>query len=307
VPASPTPDVSRHHLLVAAATLAAASNPVAIKLALSLGFPTFLLGFGRTLCVGLVFAAWTMRDGGPMFGTRGPERRWVVLASAAKAMSVACSFAALSLIPASRVAILSAFAPIANLALVRLLLKDERVTRGRVAGIALGLAGVLVLVALQGSGGEAGAAAAPRILAGDLIAIAGILGVQAMIVFEKKALGAGVSPQRLAAASSVVAVAMFVAAALVLGESVRAVPLTWRAAAVFLYLVAVPGVFLFYVKRWLTSVLDVSYLAAFQSPERALAVALAMVVLGETVSIASFACFGIIVAGTVLATRGARQ
>lgn len=59
---------------------------------------------------------------------------------------MACSFAALSLIPASRVAILSTFSPIANLVLVRLLLTDERITRWRVGGIGLGVAGILILV-----------------------------------------------------------------------------------------------------------------------------------------------------------------
>jgi drug/metabolite transporter (DMT)-like permease len=304
VPLGP-PHAFRHLLPLLAATMAAASNPVGIKLALSLGWPPFMLGVGRTLCVGVLFVAWIRWERRAIFGLPGLQRRWTLIASACKAISVACSFASLSLIPASRVAILSAFSPIANLLLVRLLLKDERVTAWRVAGIVLGMASVLVLVAGQEApaGGPESGAEPSRVLAGDLIAIAGVMCVQGLVVFEKRALDANMSPQQLAAAASVVGVAVLLAMALAVEEHVDALPVTFPATVAFLYLVAVPGVFLFYTKRWLTSVLDVSFLAAFQSPERALAVALSMAVLGERVSAASFACFVVILAGTVIASR----
>ncbi len=298
----------RHLGLIAAATLAGASNPVAIKAALGLGFPPFLLGFARTACVGLVFWAWCAREGATILGAPGAQRLSVLLASGFKAASVGSSFGALALLPASRVAILSAFSPIASLLLVRVLLKDERIGAMRLGGTILGLAGMLALMALQeGSGPQASAAPAGRVLAGDLITIFGILCAQAMIVFEKRALAEGVSPQALAGASSAAGVLMLAAVAAALGERLAAVPLTPAAALVFAYLVAVPGVFLFYARRWLTSALDVSYLAAFQTPERALAIALSMVVLGESVSLASLACFVVILAGTALATRDAAR
>lgn len=83
--AGKTMGAPRHLVWVVAATMAGASNPVAIKLALSWGFPPFLLGFGRALCVGVFFAVWVRWNGGAIFGARGAQRKWVLLASVGKA------------------------------------------------------------------------------------------------------------------------------------------------------------------------------------------------------------------------------
>jgi len=77
-----------------------------------------------------------------------------------------------------------------------------------------------------------------------------------------------------------------------------------NAVLVFLFLVVVAGVFIFYYKRWLASFMRVSYLALFHHAKRILAIALAVALLGETVTVFEWLFFIPILAGTLIASHG---
>jgi len=63
------------------------------------------------------------------------------------------------------------------------------------------------------------------------------------------------------------------------------------------------GVFLFYYRRWVASKLDVSYITSFSHLGKALSLFYAALILGETITLLSLVCFGIILLGTFIATR----
>jgi drug/metabolite transporter (DMT)-like permease len=87
------------------------------------------------------------------------------------------------------------------------------------------------------------------------------------------------------------------------------VPSGAAAIGVYLYLISFVGVILFYYRRWLVSIMEVSYLNSFSHAGKALSLFYAVVLLKERLPLGSLLCFALILIGTSIAAgprRGAR-
>jgi drug/metabolite transporter (DMT)-like permease len=278
------------------------SNPVAIKAALLEGWPPMVLGLCRMSVIGFFFAGWAFVLREHFIGPNGAARRWALAAAACKGAGVLFFYLSLAMIPVNRAIILSTVSPVVNLWLVHLLLSQERIRRHHVAGMAITFVGMLMVILLR-QGGE-GLALRPtaNYIAGDLAMLASVVFHQAMIVFEKRALIEGTNPRQLIISTSIVAVAVFGIFVVFGGESLTAVPTGQRALAVFIYLVTFVGVVLFFYRRWLVSVMEVSYINSFSHAGKALSIVYAVILLGEPVPALSIAGFILIIGGTAVAT-----
>lgn len=282
------------------------SNPVAIKAAILAGWDPMSLGFFRMGVIGAVFLLWTAILGEHPLGKAGAGRNWSLAAALCKGAAVLCFYTALAHIPVSRAVILSTISPVVNLALVHILLRQERVRRHHLLGIGITLAGMLTVITVRHFGKYPADPATAGSLVGDLCMTGSIVFHQAMIIFEKRALNENVSPRQLVLSTSVVSVAAFALAVHGAGEGLQDFPAGVPATAAFLYLVTFAGVGLFLYRRWLVSLMEVTFLNSFSHAGRALSILLAVVVLGETVPFAGIAGFAIIVWGTFVAL-GPRQ
>lgn len=280
------------------------SNPVAIKAALLAGWVPMSLGLFRMGAIGAVFLLWAAIRGEHPFGSAGTGRNWSLAAALCKGAAVLSFYTAH--IPVSRAVILPTISPVVNLALVHFLLRQERVRRHHILVIGITFAGMLTVLTIRHFGIYPADPATAGSLVGDLCMTGSILFHQAMIIFEKKALIANVSPRQLVASTSVVSLAAFALAIYGAGDGLQDFPAGVPAAAAFLYLVSFAGVGLFLYRRWLVSLMEVSFLNSFSHAGRALSILLAVVVLGESVPFASIAGFAIIVWGTFVAL-GPRQ
>lgn len=278
------------------------SNPVAIKAALNEGWPPMVLGVCRMSFIGLFFAGWAFLLREHFIGPTGEARRWSMAAAGCKGAGVLFFYLSLAMIPVNRAIILSTVSPVVNLWLVHLLLSQERVRRHHVAGIAMAFVGMLAVILLR-QGGE-GLALRPTasFIAGDLAMLASVFFHQAMIVFEKRALIAGTNPRQLIIATSIVSVAVFGLVVVFGSESFSGIPTGTPALAVFLYLVTFVGVVLFFFRRWLVSIMEVSYINSFSHAGKALSIVYAVILLGEPLPAVSIAGFVLIIAGTAVAT-----
>jgi len=230
-------------------------------------------------------------------------------AAACKGAGVLFFYLALAAIPVNRAVILSTVSPVVNLWLVHLLLEQERIRRHHVNGIAIAFAGTLAVILLRQSGEGIAFQPELRHLPGDLAMLASVFFHQAMIVFEKRALMAGTNPRQLIVTTSIVSVAVFAAVIAFGGESLGQIPSGTRALSVFLYLVTFVGVVLFFYRRWLVSVMEVSYINSFSHAGKALSIVYAVLLLGEPLPAVSLFGFALIVAGTIVATgrEGTRE
>jgi len=286
--------------LVSVFLLIGSSNPVAIKAALGMGWPPFVLGLCRMAFIGLFFLAWSLRLGEGLLGPDAAARRFVLLAACSKGFGVLFFYTALWLIPVNRAVILSTVSPLVNLVLIHLLLEKERVRGHHVAGILISLLGVVALMSLR-SGLPEDAASGGRVMAGDAALLASVVFHQAMIVFEKRAFLSGANPRQLVIATNLLSVLVFGLLLVLTGQSFSAVPTDSAGLGIFLYLITVVGVVLFYYRRWLVSVLDVSYLNGFSHLGKAISVFYAAALLGERITAETLACFALVLLGTLVA------
>ena len=294
-------DGCRTFALIAALLALGSSNPVAIKVAILSGWGPLTLGLCRMAVIGAFFVLFTSAVGEHPTG-RGPGFRWALSAALCKGGAVLCFYTALYSIPVSRAVILSTLSPVVNLALVHLLLEQERVRRHHLLGIAVSLGGMLVVMTLrQGGEGPGAIQEGGSVLLGDLLMMASVVLHQAMIVFEKRALLEDVTPRQLIVSTSLVSVSVFAFFVITVGDPGRGIPATPGSTAAFLYLVTFAGVGLFFYRRWLVSVMEVTFLNSFSHAGRALSILLAVFLLGERVPPAAVTGFLLILWGTAVA------
>jgi len=250
--------------------------------------------------IGLFFYGWSRLAGEHPVGPNRNARRYALAAAFCKGLGVLGFYFALTLIPVNRAVILSTVSPVVNLALVHLILEQERVRRHHILGIAVTLAGILVLLGLRTGSSSIGVPSAST-FPGDAAMLVSVIFHQAMIVFEKKSLNHGANPRQLIISTNVVCVSLFALLILFARESLGDIPTEGTAIALYLYLISFVGVVLFYYRRWLVSVMEVSYLNAFSHAGKALSILYAVLLLGESLPPQSFFAFVLILLGTTLA------
>lgn len=289
--------------LIAVLIIVGSSNPVAIKFAMNEGWPPFALGMLRMSVIGVFFVLWLMARGEGLVGPTREARYYAAIAAGCKAVGVVLFYVALSMIPASRTVFISAMSPIVSLVLIYFILEHEHVKMRHVVGILMSLVGVVLLLGLRDE--------TPAIdktgqifLMGNIFMILSVIFNNAMVVFEKKALLAGASPGHLLVSTDILSVLVFTIFFASAGESLDAIPLSGAALGIFLYLVTVVGIFLFYYRRWLVSKLELTYISSFSHVGKVVSILYAVVFLGESISAISLLFFVVILAGTVVATRG---
>ena len=292
--------------LVAVFLVLGSSNPVAVKAALLHGWGPLGLGILRMGFIGLFFFGWSRLSGEHPVGPNRDARRYALAAAFCKGVGVLGFYLALTLIPASRAIILSTISPVVNLVLVHFILEQERVHRHHVLGIAVTLAGILVLFVLRRTGPSYMVLSSAPTFLGDAAMLASVIFHQAMIVFEKKSLLRGSNPRQLIISTNFFSVSLFALLILFSGEGVGDIPTSGTAVALYLYLVSFAGVILFYYRRWLVSIMEVSYLNAFSHAGKALSVLYAVLLLGERIPGQSLLAFVLILLGTTVAAASHR-
>jgi drug/metabolite transporter (DMT)-like permease len=241
--------------------------------------------------IGFFFLIWTASVGEHPFGPDRVSRKWSIAAAACKGMGVLLFYISLTLIPVNRAVILSTVAPVVNLVLVHLLLESEKVRRHHVAGIALTFLGMISVLLLRKGAAHAGAGASFNSYLGDAAMLTSVLFHQAMIIFEKRALLAGTNPRQLVVSTNAVSVVVFAFMMAATGGGFADIPSGAASLAIYLYLISFVGVVLFYYRRWLVSIMDVSYLNSFSHAGKALSILFAAILLGERIPPASAAGF----------------
>lgn len=115
------------------------------------------LAFARALVAALAMAAWVMWLGQLPFPTRDEIKDWAVLGSVNGWIPNILVAFALERMAAGMASMVQAATPIFTAVFAHLLFADERLTRQKIAGIALGFVGMLLLLAprLGQGGGEA--------------------------------------------------------------------------------------------------------------------------------------------------------
>ncbi len=289
--------------LIAVLIIVGSSNPVAIKFALNEGWPPFALGMLRMSVIGVFFVLWLMARGEGLVGPTREARYYSAVAAACKAVGVVLFYIALSMIPASRSVFISTMSPIVSLVLIHFILEHEHVRVRHVLGILTSLVGVVLLLGLRDET-PAVYKTGQFFLMGDLLMILSVIFNNAMVVFEKKAILGGASPGHLLISTDIFSVLVFTIFFASTGESLDAIPLSGAALGIFLYLISVVGIFLFYYRRWLVSKLELTYISSFSHVGKVVSIFYAVIFLGESISSISILCFSVILAGTVIATRG---
>ena len=289
----------KYLLLVIPLLLIQPSNPIALKYAMFLEWPPYLLGALRMSMISCCFMIWVLFAKQSLLGT-WETRRWILPAAFCKALGIYCFFTALSLISASRVIMLGASAPILNLLLVRILLKQEKVRYHHVIGLTISLCGVLFLLTLRSV--QDLSFESIHIETGDLILLLGLLLTGCMTICEKHAVNHGALPQQLVASINLFSVPLFITLTLFAEPAQQNFPTSFESWAIFIYLFLIGSV-LFYYRRWMLIRVPVTFLNSLTYLERAIGIAYAMIFLGETVSFMSLIGFGMILAGSAFAIQ----
>ncbi len=281
------------------------SNPIAIKYGLNHGWSPIILGISRMSFIGLFFILWVAWRREPFLGPNNKASIFSVAAALCKSIGVICFYIALWILPASRVVMLATFSPIVNLVLIHLALEHESVRKGHVLGVAISFIGIVTLLMLSGEESNGDVIQIRSSLLGAAVMIISIVFNNTMVIFEKKALDCGAHPRQLIISTNIISVAVFVFILSIHAEPISNIPLNTQMVGAYIYLISIVGVFLFYYRRWLVSMLDISYINSFSHLGKAIAIIYSILLLGESISLASLASFALILAGTVIATRQA--
>ncbi len=289
----------KHLLFVIPLLLIQPSNPIALKYAMFSGWPPYLLGALRMSMISLCFMMWVLLAKQSLLGS-AKVRNWILPAAFFKALGIYCFFTALSMISASRVIMLASSAPILNLLLVQIFLKQEKIRYHHVVGLLISLCGVTLLLAFRSL--QEVTFEDIHIEAGDLILLLGLIATGFMTICEKHAVTHGATPQQLVASINLFSVPLFVTLTLFEEPTQQNFPTSFESWGVFIYLFLI-GTILFYYRRWLLVRVPVTFLNSLTYLERAIGIAYAMIFLGETVALISLIGFGMILGGSTFAIQ----
>ncbi len=250
------------------------STWAAIRIGVS-SVPPFVFALERAIAVSLILTVAAL-----LMGMRFPtDRRTIVAAGIAGIVNTGSSWAIIfwseQYVPSGLVSVFGAAGPIWTAVAAHFLVHGDRLSRGKILGLILGIAGVVVLVGAPDTGGRPEAIVATVLLA--LMPITWAVGAIAQV----RALKHG-------AAIPLVAVGSW-AGALVLvpfGLAQAGTPATWTfdVAAAFVYLVVFGSCVGLVLQLWLIRRLRPTTVSLAQLPISALALTVGAVALGESVT-----------------------
>jgi drug/metabolite transporter (DMT)-like permease len=193
-------------------------------------------------------------------------------------------------------AVLQATIPAFGLALAHLLLPSDRMTRAKVLGVSLGIAGVAVIFS------DRTTLAGPDALRGGIAIVAGAFAVALSNVLVKSR-GASFDPVILAGVQMTFGLVPLVAVGFLLEGSPFAFRWTSRAVFSVLYLALVGSVVAFLLFYWLLQRMDVTKVLLIALVTPVLALALGAAVLGEQLGGRAFLGTAMILGGISVGTR----
>jgi drug/metabolite transporter (DMT)-like permease len=273
-----------------------AVNYIVSKLGMK-AFDPFTFAYLRVLGAAIVMNAILPRHAyAPL--TRADAKRVALYAVLGVVLNQSMFLAGLALTSAHVAAILITAVPVFTL-VVAMLLREERVTAMKVAGIALACAGALTVVGREGFGGTT------KSLAGDLLIVGNSLAYAFFLVLSKRDM-ARLSPRRVIARMFAIASVLMlpIAAAPMLRLHWRSLPpAAWWSLA---FVIAGPTIAAYVLNAWALAHTDSSLVAAYTYLQPVLTVVLAAMFLGEQIGVAAIAAGVMIAAGVWLASRTAR-
>jgi len=212
-----TQDAASRRIIIfeyCAVVLLAAGILVVMKAALECGWGKATLGFVRFAVGAVVFACYFVVTGRKVWPEQRRARAWLCAAALLKSSSMFFFLWALENASASYVAIVLAAGPLVGMIYSHFLFRDDPLTRRRAAGVCISIAGVAVLVALQG----ASDVAVGGRYAGAAYAVCALLLVRALPIADKKALQHGATVAQTAFFSIVPVAVFFLVCLLIAGE-----------------------------------------------------------------------------------------
>jgi drug/metabolite transporter (DMT)-like permease len=273
-----------------------AVNYIVSKLGMK-AFDPFTFAYLRVLGAAIVMNAILPRHAyAPL--ARADLKRVALYAVLGVVLNQSMFLAGLALTSAHVAAILITAVPVFTL-VVAMLLREERVTAMKVAGIALACAGALTVVGREGFGGTA------KSLLGDLLIVGNSLAYAFFLVLSKRDM-ARLSPRRVIARMFAMASVLMlpIAIAPMLRLPWHALPpAAWWSLA---FVIAGPTIAAYVLNAWALAHTDSSLVAAYTYLQPVLTVVLAAMFLGERIGAAAVAAGAMIAAGVWLASRTAR-
>ncbi|WP_175968424.1 DMT family transporter [Burkholderia sp. BCC0322] len=215
-----------------------------------------------------------------------------------------CFFAALARMPAGRTALFVALNPVATAVLLSIVVRGERLSPSRWAGIAVALFGALVVI----SRGEL-----LRVLTdlgttfgtGERTMLCAVLSWAAYTVIGRRALD-GLSPLAATTYAALWGLALLIVAHLFGSPASSGAPLTWQAVASMLYLGAVGTVVAFVWYSQGIRALGPARAAVFTNLVPVFGVLLSVALLGEPLSPSMLAGGALVIAGVAQTNRARR-
>ncbi|MCA8270993.1 DMT family transporter [Burkholderia sp. AU30280] len=251
----------------------------------------------------LVVLTWKIEGGLPKL-----SRRQIVTTFGLGATGIflynVCFFAALARMPAGRTALFVALNPVATAVLLSIVVRGERLSLSRWAGIAVALSGALVVISrgellrvLTDLGNTFGA--------GERAMLCAVLSWAAYTVIGRRALD-GLSPLAATTYAALWGLALLIVAHLFGSPASSGAPLTWQAVASMLYLGAIGTVVAFVWYSQGIRALGPARAAVFTNLVPVFGVLLSVALLGEPLSPSMLAGGALVIAGVAQTNRARR-
>ena len=276
-----------------------AVGQVAIKVANSGISPVFQAGL-RSLAGAVLLAVFAKLRGVKLFARDGIF--WpALLTSLFFAAEFGCLYPGLALTTAGHAVVLLYTAPFVVAVGAHFLIPGDRMTVSKLAGLALALGGVAVIVFGRDT---APTGVQSPTLAGDLLCLAGAFAWGGLTLTIRGTRLASVAPERISFIQLAVSGVLLVGLSLLLGEPgfTNPTPLAWAGFAFTVFFVA--G-FVFTTTTWLFTRYPASRVMAFMLLTPGFGVVAAHLLLGEPVGWTLLAGLALVLAGLALVNRPA--
>ncbi|VWB11570.1 DMT family transporter [Burkholderia lata] len=215
-----------------------------------------------------------------------------------------CFFAALARMPAGRTALFVALNPVATAVLLSIVVRGERLSPSRWAGIAVALFGALVVI-IRGELLRVLTDLGSTFGAGERYMLCAVLSWAAYTVIGRRALD-GLSPLAATTYAALWGLALLIVAHLFGSPARSGTPLTWQAVASMLYLGAIGTVVAFVWYSQGIRELGPARAAVFTNLVPVFGVLLSVALLGEPLSPSMLVGGALVIAGVALTNRARR-
>ena len=269
-------------------------NVVAIKLGLG-AIPPFWSAFWRFLAAAPAVYLWARLRGAPLAPEPGESRALWALAAMFAAQICCLNVGVQATSPAYAVVLLNSHPVFTNL-YGHFFASEEKLTAGRLLGLALSVAGMVVVAV-----GDPDEALAPRPLLGAVLTIVSA-NLLALRVIQTRRMVQSMHPVKPVFWQMMGGLPMFLAAAAVF-EPPTLQPLDWRPVAAILYQGPVIGGFCFICWTTLLRTHSAGSLSLFGFTVPFFGVALSLLLFGEKIGGHLIAGAALVTAGILVATR----